>query len=306
MALRDLSFSDLELIITLAALKTVRGAARERAQSPAQLSKNLRRVESEIGHPLFRRSPSGLTLTPEGIVFRERAKQILDSVPQLAQLEPGRRESPKMLTLGTTNLLSNYLLPDVIAALARDFPATVYRMLDLPPDRIQGFGAKGLLDFAVTWEKVEWTASWKTREVGSIHYGLYGRKLHPLGTESDVDRVRTYPFVLPVYVDGSQVRFGNDRCPIPVGKRIAGPQTSTASSALRLAQSSDHLVFLPKVAIQGSEFGESLREIRVPEWGNIKRPLYVSVAAARVPNSIFEALCSRITPMLAEDYRRVP
>ncbi|MBS1962271.1 MAG: LysR family transcriptional regulator [Bdellovibrionales bacterium] len=294
MNLRELSFSDLELVMTLATLKTVRGAARERGLSPAQLSKTLRRVESRVGHSLFRRSAAGIALTPEGVVFRERAKKILDALPSLAQLEPGRRESPKQLTIGTTNLLSNYLLPDVVSGLAQEFPNTVCRLLDLPPDRILAFGTKGMIDFAVTWDRVNWTRTWKTREVGEIAYGLYGRKRHPLGTEAAPEQVREYPFILPMYVDQSQIRFGNDRCPLPVTKRIAGTQTSTASSALRLAGTSDQLIFVPSVAVTASEFGDSLREIRVPEWGAVKRPIYVSVAAARVQNAIFESLCRKI------------
>ena len=303
MNLRDLSFSDLELVIAIGAAKSVRGAARDRGQSPAQVSKSLRKVETVVGRPLFRRSASGLSLTPEGLVFRERAKKILDSLPSLSQLEPGRRNAPKMLTIGTTNLLSNYLLPDVIASLAVDFPNTVCRLLDLPPDRVQGFGTKGLIDFAITWDRVEWTSSWKTREAGEIVYGLYGRKRHPLGAETTPEAVKEYPFVLPVYVDQFQVRFGDDRCPITLGKRLSGAQTTTASSALRLAGSSDQLIFVPKIAIAGSEFGDTLREIRVPEWGAVKRPLFVSVAAARVSNAIFEALCTKIDAALRDGRR---
>ena len=49
MNLRDLSFADLELVISLAALKAVLGVARERNQSPTQLSKTLRKIEESVG-----------------------------------------------------------------------------------------------------------------------------------------------------------------------------------------------------------------------------------------------------------------
>ncbi len=298
MSLKNLSFQDLDLVVSLAAIKTLRSTAREKGMSPAQLSKDLKRIEASVGHSLFRRSSAGITLTPEGISFRERARKVLELVPGLSNLEAGKKTASKMITIGTTNLLSNYLLPDVLASLGQDFPGTVFRLLDLPPDRIQSIGSRGQIDFAITWDRYEWTSSWETREAGEITYGLFGRTRHPLGSETSAEHVREFPFILPVYVEQSQVRFGNDRCPLPIGKRIQGHQTSTASSALRIAQTTDQLLFVPKCAIYYSEFGDHLKEIRVPEWELVRRPLYVSVSTSRVSKSLYDSFCSKLRASL--------
>lgn len=44
------------------------------------LSRQIKELEEELGHPLFYRKSHSMTLTPEGIIFRKRAEEIIDMV----------------------------------------------------------------------------------------------------------------------------------------------------------------------------------------------------------------------------------
>ncbi|HVJ93300.1 MAG TPA: LysR family transcriptional regulator [Labilithrix sp.] len=56
-----------------------RAALRLRVAQPP-LSRQIRALEDEIGTPLFRRTPRGMTLLPSGAAFLEHARAILSAV----------------------------------------------------------------------------------------------------------------------------------------------------------------------------------------------------------------------------------
>lgn len=56
-----------------------RAAETLRVAQPA-VSRQIRNLEDELGVRLFERTPRGMTLSPEGRVFLEHARAILDEV----------------------------------------------------------------------------------------------------------------------------------------------------------------------------------------------------------------------------------
>ncbi len=67
----------LEYIIAIAEERSVTRAADRFYLSHPALSRHLRRIESELGTPLFVRTRRGMELTPVGIVFVNDAREIL-------------------------------------------------------------------------------------------------------------------------------------------------------------------------------------------------------------------------------------
>lgn len=94
----------------------------ERVAQPA-VSKQIRRLEGELGVALFDRGGRGATLTAEGEVVARYAERILGLAEELraeladrALLERGR------LRLCATETVMEYLLPAALAALHRRYP----------------------------------------------------------------------------------------------------------------------------------------------------------------------------------------
>jgi len=98
-------------------------AAADLGVAQPSVSKQIRRLEAEIGDPLFDRRAGGVALTDAGAVLLPWAKRVLADldaaraeVAGLATLEKGR------LSVGATPSISTVLLPPVLAEFHRDHP----------------------------------------------------------------------------------------------------------------------------------------------------------------------------------------
>src|ERR1700745_1931149 len=104
------------------ALSFTKAAARLRLAQPA-LSRQIQSLEDEIGVDLLKRSPRGVTLTAEGKLFLDEARQVIAStqksvnkVRALARGEYGE------LHIGYAPSASVELLPPALAAFKKAAP----------------------------------------------------------------------------------------------------------------------------------------------------------------------------------------
>lgn len=76
----------LRAFVTVAQLRSVTAAARELNMTPPAVTKSLRELESALSIELFRRTSTGMLLTPAGETFRLHAERAL------SEIERGRNE----------------------------------------------------------------------------------------------------------------------------------------------------------------------------------------------------------------------
>ncbi len=88
---------DLGFFSMLAASGSLSAAARELGLTPAAVSKRLAQMELRAGVPLVNRTTRRMTLTPEGEVYLEHARRILDEIDELGELLGGSKAHPKGL-----------------------------------------------------------------------------------------------------------------------------------------------------------------------------------------------------------------
>lgn len=86
--------ADLGFFSTLAASGSLSAAARELGLTPAAVSKRLAQMERRAGVPLVNRTTRRMTLTPEGEVYVEHARRILDDIDALGELLGGSKQHP--------------------------------------------------------------------------------------------------------------------------------------------------------------------------------------------------------------------
>ncbi|MDB5761961.1 MAG: LysR family transcriptional regulator [Herminiimonas sp.] len=89
--------SDLSFFSTLAASGSLSAAAREMGLTAAAVSKHLTQMESRAGVVLINRTTRRMMLTPEGEVYLEYARRILDEIDELAELLGSTKKRPKGL-----------------------------------------------------------------------------------------------------------------------------------------------------------------------------------------------------------------
>ena len=89
--------ADLGFFSTLASSGSLSAAARELGLTPAAVSKRLAQMEERAGVPLVNRTTRRMMLTPEGEVYLEHARRILDEIDELGELLGGAKKHPKGL-----------------------------------------------------------------------------------------------------------------------------------------------------------------------------------------------------------------
>jgi len=89
--------TDLSFFSTLAASGSLSAAARELGLTPAAVSKRLTQMEQRAGVPLVNRTTRRMMLTPDGEVYLEHARRILDEIDALSELLGSAKKSPKGL-----------------------------------------------------------------------------------------------------------------------------------------------------------------------------------------------------------------
>ncbi|MBX3272683.1 MAG: LysR family transcriptional regulator [Sandaracinaceae bacterium] len=75
-----MSLAQLEYFVAVAEEAHVGRAAQRLHIAQPPLSRQIRRLEDELGAPLFERTPRGMRLLPEGEVFLAHARAILRAV----------------------------------------------------------------------------------------------------------------------------------------------------------------------------------------------------------------------------------
>jgi len=97
-AMRDtVQPSDLSFFSTLAASGSLSATARELGLTAAAVSKHLTQMESRAGVALVNRTTRRMMLTPEGELYLEHARRILDEIDELAELLGSAKKNPKGL-----------------------------------------------------------------------------------------------------------------------------------------------------------------------------------------------------------------
>lgn len=132
------------------ALNFTKAAAQLRVAQPA-LGRQVQDLEDEIGVDLMKRSPRGVTLTAEGKLFLEEAREILkhadeavEKVRALARGEYGE------LHIGYAPSPSVEILPPALAAFKKAAPRVRIVLHDLGGDELMARLLDGTLELAIT------------------------------------------------------------------------------------------------------------------------------------------------------------
>jgi DNA-binding transcriptional LysR family regulator len=128
-------------------LNFTKAAVRLRVAQPA-LSRQMRDLEDEIGVDLLRRNPRGLSLTPEGKLFLEEARELLkfssESVKKVHAMVRGEYSE---LHIGYRIYMET--LPRALAAFQKARPGVKVLLHELPFDELMAGLKDAALELAV-------------------------------------------------------------------------------------------------------------------------------------------------------------
>jgi len=131
------------------ALNFTKAAARLRVAQPA-LSRQMQSLEDEIGVDLMKRGPRGVTLTAEGKLFLDEARQVIahvdESVNKVRALARGEYGE---LHIGYAASPSVEILPPALAAFKKSAPRVKLVLHDLASNEMAEGLRRGTLDLSI-------------------------------------------------------------------------------------------------------------------------------------------------------------
>jgi DNA-binding transcriptional LysR family regulator len=135
-----------------------RAAERLRVTQPT-LSRQLGRLEDELGATLFARGRHGISLTEDGMLLQRRAQEILSLAEKAAgELEDRGGRIAGEISIGSGELRSFSLLSDLLASFKAAHPGVRTLVMSGDADFVKDWLEKGLLDIGLMLEPADASA----------------------------------------------------------------------------------------------------------------------------------------------------
>ncbi|MBR5773251.1 MAG: LysR family transcriptional regulator [Clostridia bacterium] len=146
----SLNIRQLQYAIVLSQELSFSQAAEKLNISQPALSKHILNLENDLGVKLFERSTVPITLTPAGVHFIARAKELIYKEEQLLRsMESYKTGEAGELVIGITPFRSSYLVSRVLKKVRAKFPGIVVRLHEAGSDILRKEAAEGKYDFAI-------------------------------------------------------------------------------------------------------------------------------------------------------------
>ena len=158
------------------------GAARKVGRSESAVSLQLKRLEEQIGEPVFLRAGKQMTLTGAGARLVEYARRLLDLNDE-ALSAASESSTGGTVTLGVPHDVTETWLPAVIEGFRRSHPSATLKVVEGRSAILLSRLADDQIDLAIVFsakrpENAVWSADLPMAWIGRDDYGL--RKNEPL------------------------------------------------------------------------------------------------------------------------------
>ena len=165
------------------------------------LSRQIMDLERELGVTLMLRGKNGLTLTDDGIFFRQRAQEIVELTDRLEKDIAGQKKDISgMVVIGASEVGGSQTLAKLIKEFSEKYPAVQFTLYNETVDNIKDRLDKGLVDIGLLLEPADVTKYDYVRLDRQDTWGLLMRDDHPLADKESltVEDVASCPLLLPL------------------------------------------------------------------------------------------------------------
>lgn len=165
------------------------------------LSRQLMDLERELGTTLMYRGKKGMTLTEDGLFFRQRAEEIVELADCLEQSFVERStEVSGVISIGATESVGSRLFAKLIKQFSDKYPLVKFDLYNEMADYIKERMDKGLIDVGLLLEPVDTSKYDFVRLSQKETWGVLMRADHPLSDRETLraEEMRPYPLILPL------------------------------------------------------------------------------------------------------------
>ena len=140
----------LKYFITVAKEGSITKAANSLHLTQPTLSRQIKEMENELGHQLFIRTNHNVILTPEGLILRKRAEEVIDLLDKAKnEIKTVNKTISGEIFIGSgeTNVLKS--IADVIKDIRNEYPKIIFHLYSGNLEDVTEKLDRGLLDFGV-------------------------------------------------------------------------------------------------------------------------------------------------------------
>ena len=140
----------LKYVVAVNETKSFSRAAELLRVAQPSLSQQIAKLERHLGVRLFFRTHTGITPTPEGINFVEKAIRIIRLDEDLErEMKEHSHGIGQELSIGTTAITGGHVLPPLLQVFSKRFPQVRIRLVETSSEQLEDFTKKGEVDFSI-------------------------------------------------------------------------------------------------------------------------------------------------------------
>ncbi len=165
------------------------------------LSRQMMDLERELGTTLMLRGKNGLTLTDDGIFFRQRAEEIVELADRLERSFVERNADVSgLIAIGASEAVGSRLFAKLIKQFSDKYPLVQFHLYNEMADNIKDRLDKGLVDVGLLLEPVDTVKYDFVRLSQKETWGILMRDDHPLAEHKTItpEEITEYPLILPL------------------------------------------------------------------------------------------------------------
>jgi DNA-binding transcriptional LysR family regulator len=146
----NLSLREIEYVLTVAAEENITRAAEKLYIAQPSLSQAIKKIEDEIGHPLFTRVRNRIKLTEEGQLFVEAGQHINKTVRDLENKLHGLSQIDfGHLSIGMPLHLGAFVIPKALSIYKKRFPNVDIELHENTSSELENMIVNGTVDLAI-------------------------------------------------------------------------------------------------------------------------------------------------------------
>ena len=179
----------LRYFLTVAREGGLTGAGEVLHVTQPTMSRQIRELEEELGQKLFIRTTRSMVLTPEGMLLRKRAEEILEMAERTkAEFSAMGEAVAGDVRIGSGETFALKRVTDLMARMREDHPGIRFQIYSGNAEDVTERLDKGLLDFGVLVEPVDVSRYSSLRLPAEDTWGLILRRDHPLARKASIRR----------------------------------------------------------------------------------------------------------------------
>ncbi|HKL55671.1 MAG TPA: LysR family transcriptional regulator [Roseovarius sp.] len=129
----DAQWDDLRIFLAVARAESLSGAGRVLRIDPATVGRRIARLETDLGAPLFAKSPTGYALSDAGQRLMGHAVRVEQAIEGVAEEMAGRAGGMTgQIRIGAPDGAANFVLPQVCARIGEANPDLEVQIVALP------------------------------------------------------------------------------------------------------------------------------------------------------------------------------